>query len=298
MPASHRRQFRPEWIPTLALIAVLALTVSAGRWQLQRAADKVVLQGVIDAAASAVPVPVQSLGASAALEALAWRPIEAVGRFDAERVVLLDNRTREGVAGYEVLTPFVLSGSADVLLVNRGWIAAPARRDRLPQIATPDGEVRLIGLATVPSTRFIELRAQTDDTSRWQNWTIDRARARWGLDLLAFAMLQTGETRPVGVVSASAAQGAQAAVVPADGLMRIWPRPDAGIDKHRGYALQWFSFASIALVVWIALAMRRPAEPAAAEGADLIAAADAPADAEPIAPNTAQRDRADVARAS
>ena len=92
------------------LLAVLVLTLSAGRWQLDRAAYKVALQQRIEAAAEAPPVPVQSVppGDPASF---AWHPVEATGRFDAGRVVFLDNRLREGVPGYEVLTPLRLSGS-------------------------------------------------------------------------------------------------------------------------------------------------------------------------------------------
>jgi cytochrome oxidase assembly protein ShyY1 len=32
-----------------------------------------------------------------------------------------------------------------------------------------------------------------------------------------------------------------------DGLLRDWPRPDLGVDKHKAYALQWFVFAVLAL---------------------------------------------------
>ena len=29
----------------------------------------------------------------------------------------------------------------------------------------------------------------------------------------------------------------------ADGLRREWPRPASGVEKHRGYAFQWYSLA-------------------------------------------------------
>jgi len=243
-PAGPRR-FRPEWVPTLVLVAVLVLTLSAGRWQLDRAAAKAGLQQRIEAAASAPPVSLQA-GVQGDPASLAWFPVEATGRFDAGKVVFLDNRLRDGVPGYEVLTPLRLSGSDRVLLVNRGWIAAPRQRDRLPQVETPSGEVRVRGLGFVPSARFMELRADTDDAVRWQNWTLERARARWSIELLPLAMLQT-----------AAIEGEGAAGARPDGLARNWPRPDAGIDKHRGYALQWFSFAGIGFIVWLLLSLRR-----------------------------------------
>ena len=29
-----------------------------------------------------------------------------------------------------------------------------------------------------------------------------------------------------------------------DGLVRAWPAPDFGIEKHYGYAFQWFALAA------------------------------------------------------
>jgi cytochrome oxidase assembly protein ShyY1 len=151
-----------------------------------------------------------------------------------------------------------------VLLVNRGWIAAPLRRDQLPQVDTPAGEVRLEGLGFVPSARFIELRADTDDASRWQNWTIERARERWKLDLLPVALLQTSPAVLVGTGRGDGVAPGAGGI--RDDLTRAWPRPDVGIDKHRGYALQWFSFAFIAFVVWLLLSLRRPTLPGESDG--------------------------------
>lgn len=227
-------------MPTLALVLVLAVTLSAGRWQLDRAQYKRELQARIEAGARQAPA-VPDLAAAAApgfdASALAHQPLRVSGRFDPDRIVYLDNRLRDGRPGYEVLGAFRPSGSDRWLLVNRGWVAADPRRERLPEVALPRGELTLTGTAVVPGARFVELRTGTDEARRWQNWSIERAGERWGVPLLPFALLQTSDT--------------------GDGLAREWPRPDVGIDKHLGYALQWFCFAATALVVWFALSWRR-----------------------------------------
>jgi len=228
-------------VPTLALILVLGVTLSAGRWQLDRAQAKRDLQARIDTGAREAPITpdlrvVSAPGFDPA--ALAWRPVLFTGRFDPARTVYLDNRLREGRAGYEVLGAFQPRDSDRLLLVNRGWVASGPSRERLPEVALPAGEVTIAGTAVIPGARFVELRAGTDEPRRWQNWSIERARERWGEQVLPFALLQADD-------------GA------GDGLVRTWPRPDAGVDKHLGYALQWFCFAATAVVVWFALSWRR-----------------------------------------
>ena len=43
---------------------------------------------------------------------------------------------------------------------------------------------------------------------------------------------------------------------PADLMARDWPLPEAGIDKHRGYAFQWYALAALALLSGMALVAR------------------------------------------
>jgi cytochrome oxidase assembly protein ShyY1 len=42
-----------------------------------------------------------------------------------------------------------------------------------------------------------------------------------------------------------------------DGLVRDWPRPDLGIERHESYALQWYLFAGLAIVLLAVLSFRR-----------------------------------------
>ena len=42
-----------------------------------------------------------------------------------------------------------------------------------------------------------------------------------------------------------------------DGLAREWERPDTGVDRHRSYALQWYSFAALAAVLYVLLGFKR-----------------------------------------
>lgn len=125
------------------------------------------------------------------------------------------------------------------VLVNRGWVAAAARRDSLPPIRTPAGTETVEGIAVVPSSRILELDAKTEEGMVWQNLVLARYAAWSGLKLQPVVLQQT-----------SAA---------ADGLVRVWARPDSGAEKHRGYAFQWFALAATILIAYVVLSFRRPA---------------------------------------
>jgi surfeit locus 1 family protein len=73
----------------------------------------------------------------------------------------------------------------------------------------------------------------------WQNLRLDRYRAWSKLELQPIVIQQTNDA--------------------GDGLVREWDRLDAGADRHRGYALQWFSLAALAVVLYVVLNLKRPA---------------------------------------
>src|ERR687889_432977 len=95
--------FRPRlWALALAA-AACAAGIALGNWQSRRADEKHALAEHV-------------------------QRIAVAGEFLPERTVLLDNKLRGGRPGYEVVTPLRLAEGIHVL-VNRGWIAAPPRRD-------------------------------------------------------------------------------------------------------------------------------------------------------------------------
>jgi surfeit locus 1 family protein len=212
MPAGY--SFRPRlWAATLTALACAAF-IGLGHWQAGRAEEK----------------------RMAASEA---QSIVVTGEFVAQHTVLLDNKLRHGQAGYEVVTPLRLSGGREYVLVNRGWVAAPARREQLPQVRTPSGEVRLEGIALQRFPRALPAGAS------------EKGRVRQNLDIAQFAAETGLALRPIAL---------QEHAGPEDGLLREWPAPGTGIEKHESYSLQWYSFAVLALALFIALSFRRVAE--------------------------------------
>lgn len=158
------------------------------------------------------------------------------GTFLPKYTVLLDNKVHAGKAGYEVVTPLKPVDAGAAVLVNRGWIEAPKTRDQLPEIRTPPGEVRIAGWKAERLPHALEAGASPAGPVR-QNLDAAAYARETGLALQPFFILQRAG--------------------PQDGLARDWPRPDAGVQMHESYALQWYSFAVLALVLGIVFSFRR-----------------------------------------
>lgn len=226
-----------------AAMAAIALTISLGNWQLRRAEEKLALQAQWDRAEQAAPVAVAGSNIADTGSRLPVR-VALRGRFLHEHEIWLDNRQMDGQAGFMLVAPLRLADGA-VVLVNRGFAPRdPRERTRLPEVARPDAEVEIEGLAVAQTARVLQLGENAPAAERrpavWQNLDFDAFERFSGLVVAHWVVQQTGGT--------------------ADGLLRNWPRLSAGVDKHRGYALQWYSLAALvaALTVFFgARALRR-----------------------------------------
>lgn len=233
-PVSRLRRI----VPTAAAVLGVVLTAYLGNWQLQRAAYKSEMQARIDLAARAPALRIPAQPAKG--ETFWYRRAEGTGRFVPEATILLDNRVRGGIVGYEVMTPLRLQGSALHVLVNRGWVKAAQSRAQLPQIPTPAGEVSVEGMALPPVARFVELSDRVETGPVWQNLKFEQYAQRFGLALQPLVLQQHNDL--------------------GDGLSRDWQRPDAGVDKHRAYALQWFVMSAVIAIIYLAIHVRRKKE--------------------------------------
>jgi surfeit locus 1 family protein len=216
----------------VATAVACAAGIALGNWQAGRAAEKRALGAQLEQAmrATAIEIPSESVEPGS----LVMQHVSANGRFVDEHTVYLDNKLRRGRPGYEVVTPLRLDGMH--VLVNRGWVEAGSSRDVLPRVPAPAGEQRIEGLARERVPRVLEPGASAP------------GRVRQSIDLKAFEQETGLRLQPIVIEQHSPA---------ADGLLREWPRPDAGIEKHEAYALQWYSLAGLAVVLFVVLSLRR-----------------------------------------
>ena len=224
----HRRRF---WILTCAALLVAGGTFSLGQWQLRRAAQKEAVQAAIDGKNSLSPLDSRSLFAIKNVANEVYRQAVLQGVWQAAHTVYLDNRPMSGRSGFWVATPLLLEGTGQVILVQRGW--APRNfsdRALLPPVDTPSGMVTVRGRIAPPPSKLYEFKG-TDAGPIRQNLNLTSFRAETGLPLLEqVSLLQTG--------------------APSEGLSREWAAPNLGVDKHYGYAFQWFGLCGLVLVLF------------------------------------------------
>lgn len=232
-------QFAPHLWPTVATAVFVALTLSLGNWQVQRATYKRTLQARADAAKrdSVLHIGSEKLNK----EDLLYRQVEVKGVFDPAHEILLDNRIYNGIAGYHVLTPLKIEGGNRYVLVNRGWVPVGNDRRTLPRIPRLAFSVKIRGLALDPNTRYFELSGAQPAGNLWQNLNFERYVSLSGLSLQPLLLQQSNDT--------------------GDGLIRDWPRPDTGIATHVSYAIQWYGLAATLVILWLALNLKRDSSP-------------------------------------
>jgi len=215
----------------LAGIAGFAVTIALGNWQTRRGDDKAAWQAQWDAALARGPTTIASGADAAGIARQLPQRVQFTGAFVKEATVYIDNRLVDGVAGYQVVTPLALADGMPWILVNRGW--APrnmADRTEVPAAPVGSGPVRVEGVAVDHVPRVLELGPRGGALRGiWQNLDFATFEQASGHQVARFVVQQTNDA--------------------GDGLRRVWPRPDAGVDKHRGYAFQWYSLATLIAVL-------------------------------------------------
>lgn len=229
-------------IVLLATVMAAAATARLGVWQMDRAAQKEALQTALDTRAQLPVVEASALADTA--EAAAdqhYRRSVVRGQWVQAATVFLDNRQMDGRQGFFVVTPLQLADSTRAVLVQRGWTPRDALdRSKVPALPDEPGEVTVQGHIAPPPGRLYDFAGAASGVIR-QN-----------LDPAAYAQEFALSLKPLSIV-----QDADGAAP--DGLLRRWPRPDVGIDRHYGYAFQWFALCALmtGLYVWFQLVRPR-----------------------------------------
>ena len=278
-------EFRPGLAIATAL--VVSATVGLAMWQFDRAAQKRALESAARSGMSAAAI---TLRAGDGVVPVRFQRVAVSGRFIPEGEVLIDNRVRARRPGYDVVSPLRMD-DGKVVAVNRGWI--PARLDRtIPDIPPPPSE------RTTVHGVFIPDQSDALELSSWTGWTewmrgndtgsvsetgleVGRGKVRQNLKLRDFAResnldlrttlvlaLQSNPRRsgvepPTGTIHPrnKNAVAAESEPIATSGILPPIVRVDFRSARSDAYALQWLTFAALAIIFFLALSRKRNTPP-------------------------------------
>ncbi len=229
----------------MATVLLFPLFLTLGLWQLDRADQKRALIQNFEARSQEPPLRLS--GAQQDPEQLRNRRVIASGRYDSGRQLLLDNQIYQSRPGYHVLTPLRLAGEDVAVMVNRGWIPLGPRRDQLPDIHTGEQPRRVAGTIHLPSAPPLLLGESGDRAPGWPKviQRVDRPalEQRLAMKLLPFTVRLSPEDD--------------------DGYVREWkPHYRTPVEKHHAYAVTWFGFAALLVLLYVGLNLVREEHPA------------------------------------
>jgi surfeit locus 1 family protein len=223
---------------TLLTLAAMVLFVNLGRWQWHRAQQKQALAANFDAGGRTLAEP----GAHPISELPRYAQLRLTGSYDGEHQFLLDNMSHNGQPGFEVLTPLRLADGR-ALIVNRGWVPLTASRSQLPDVRldsaalqTPTGR-----LDDLPVAGIALGHVPPPAGAQWPKLTSFPTMA----DLSA-ALGQPLQSRQLLLDPGQPA-----------GFVRDWRPANLGPARHFSYAIQWWAFGALALVLYAYMNWRR-----------------------------------------
>ncbi len=227
-----------NFIPFIVFIAVLALLLRLGFWQLDRAEVK--RAHITTQQEKMLLPPVALIHLLATSDEWRYRQVQLRGHYDVAHQFLVDNQIINGKLGGFVLTPFVLTGNNKLVLVNRGWVAMSKDRQKLPDIdfKPPFGELVLSGMLNHFPGVGLVLAGADEPSDSWPSVVqiINDVKIAKKLNQPIFDFqVQLLPDQP-------------------DGYARDWQiNTRMPPEKHIAYAVQWFALAVTLtlLILWI-----------------------------------------------
>lgn len=221
-----------HWLALSVGIVVAFGCLQLGLWQLRRRAERQAHNEIVRARTESAPVSLDRLPLPA--ESLRYRRVRARGRWDYRHEFVVTGRSRSGSPGVNIITPLVPNGIDHAVLVNRGWVYSPDGAE-IDLERWHEGD-------TASFVGYVELFPAGEPDGRDPRST--RSRRAWHrLDTAALAAEMPYRLEPYYLVAVPDSAGPPSADRPA--RLEI---PELGAGPHLSYAVQWFTFGTIALV--------------------------------------------------
>ena len=223
-------------VPSFLILATIVFLMSLGFWQLDRADQKRTIEASIQKANTGV---VELIVNQNELLSKEYYEVRLQGSYISDKQFIYDNQIVDQVSGYYVLTPFVLKGQPNAVLVNRGFIPWNGSRDKLADIDV-DSASREIKVQVSNPIKRIELK--TSDISNQFPVLIQAI----DFDVIE-EISSTSFVDVIGLLDPSSD----------DGFVRKWEPYTGSIEKHIGYAIQWFLMALVLGIIGIRIGLKQ-----------------------------------------
>lgn len=225
-----RKMFSPKWLLTTLLVFIgTAVCIRLGIWQLDRLEGRRAFNAQVESMRAAERLDL-NLSTPADIVTMEWRAVTVSGEYDFENQVALRNQYYGNQYGYHLITPLRYNGT--VVLVNRGWIPADAdwREFDEPGLVTVRGQVRLGQGKPAFGGVADALPADGSPLKVWNNLDVEMMSAQFPYPILeVFVQPDVDEDNAVPPIP-------------------YQPEIELTEGSHFGYALQWFTFATILFV--------------------------------------------------
>lgn len=225
---------RKWWFTTLLVLLGTALCVRLGIWQLDRLDQRRAFNAQVESMRAMSVLDLNTADIES-VEGMEWRSAVVSGEYDFANQIALRNRYNGDQYGYNIMTPLLFNGTA--VLVDRGWIPADGnsapddwRKYDEPGEVTVKGQIRLgqgkPAYGGVPDA----LPADGSPLWVWNNADVEKIALQMPYPVLNVYLqpdVDEGDNTPP---------------------IPFQPELELTEGPHFGYALQWFTFATILFV--------------------------------------------------
>jgi surfeit locus 1 family protein len=245
---------RQRWWTTLLAVIAVGVMIGLGFWQLDRLQQRRAFNARVAAQIQAPPIELtaESLNADLIhnLTTMEYRAVSVTGQYDHTHEIALRNQAFQDQLGVNLLTPLIISGTHQAVLINRGWIpfqdAAP---DKWNKFAAP-GIVQVRGVIRYSQARadFGGINDPPGTLKVWNLINLARIQEQMPYPLLPVYIQQTpdgnaviSEGTPFTMVNIPTSAKPIQITLPARSSIQV----DLSEGSHLVYAIQWFTFAAM-----------------------------------------------------
>ena len=224
------------FIPSLLMSCTIAFLISLGFWQLDRADQKREIEASMQKANTDTTELIVS---EEVLKEKEYFKVKLQGSYLNDKQFIYDNQIVDQVSGYYVLSPFLLSNQSKGILINRGFIPWNGRRDKLADIFIDQS--------------FQEITVQISKPIKRMELRSSELKPEFPI------LLQVLDIEKMSTIAEVSFSDVIGLLDPdsTNGFIRKWEPYTGSIEKHIGYAVQWFLMALVLAIIGIRIGIKQ-----------------------------------------